>query len=168
MKKKKPWIVGILMTSIVLLFGGTVFLASSLGGGYFLTDSTDNSFDGKTTNPVSIPCDSSLLGCRKEFSLSCSDGEGGEGGASQDCGDYRNNAIFTRIVPRFISWIIGIAGGSAVLIAIIAGIMMMMAGVQEDMNDKAKKTLTYAIVGILLSSFSYLIVELINRLPFPS
>ena len=167
MKKKKPWIVGILLMSIMLLFGGTVFLTSSLEGGYFTAGIFGGS-DGKTTNPVSIPCDSSLLGCRKEFSLKCGDGEGGEGGTEQDCGDYRSNALFTRVVPRFISWIIGIAAGSAVLIAIIAGIMMMMAGVQEDMIEKAKKTLTYAIVGILLASFSYLIVELINRLPFPN
>ena len=88
----------------------------------------------------------------------------GSGGGN----DYEDNLIFSRIVPNFITWIIQIAVAGGVVVAIIGGGMIGMAGSDDEMKSKGLKTFFLAGVGLVIAFLAYLIVELVNRLPFPN
>lgn len=88
----------------------------------------------------------------------------GSGGGT----DYENNAIFSRLIPNFITWIIRISIAGGVVVAIVGGVMVLISGGDEEMMKKGNKAFYFAGIGITVSLFAYLIVELINRLPFPN
>ena len=74
--------------------------------------------------------------------------------------------ITTTIFWKLFCRIFGSAGG--VLMAVVSGVMFVLGGGNDDLRERAKKTLTFAIAGIVLAMFSYFIVEIVNRLPFSS
>jgi len=45
------------------------------------------------------------------------------------------------------------------IMIIYAGFLVLTGGGDEEKNDKAKKTITYAIIGILLLIFSFVIYK---------
>jgi hypothetical protein len=102
--------------------------------------------------PPSVPCPSFLPGCANDW------------GESKT--DYKENHLFTIVVVGFIKWIMALSASAAVLMGVISGVMFVAFGGNEDLRGKAKKTFVYAGVGLLVSMFSYFIVEMINRLPF--
>ena len=66
------------------------------------------------------------------------------------------NAVLTTIWPY--------AGSLAVLAVIYSGFMYITAGSDSDQAEKAKKNLTWAIIGVVLVAMSVLIVSQINRI----
>lgn len=91
------------------------------------------------------------------------------------CGNFRTffgpdpaeNQIFTVIIPNALTWLYSLAAAAAVLLGVIAGVMFVFGGGNEETRSKAIKTITYAIVGLLVALFAFFIVQLINLLPFP-
>lgn len=69
-------------------------------------------------------------------------------------------------IPRFIhsiaSYLVGIAGTISVIMVMIGGYQWIMGGVSEDQKGKAKKTLMYAIIGLIITLLSWIIVNVIQ------
>ncbi len=65
-------------------------------------------------------------------------------------------------LPALTSVIIGMAGGLAFLFIVIGGIQLLTAYGDEEKITGAKKTITYAIVGLLIAILSYAIVSIIS------
>ncbi len=65
-------------------------------------------------------------------------------------------------LPALTSVIIGMAGGLAFLFIVIGGIQLLTAYGDEEKITSAKKTITYAIVGLLVAILSYAIVSIIS------
>lgn len=65
-------------------------------------------------------------------------------------------------LPAITSVIIGMAGGLAFLFIVIGGIQLLTAYGDEEKITGAKKTITYAIVGLLVAILSYAIVSIIS------
>ena len=64
-------------------------------------------------------------------------------------------------LPSITSTIIGIAGGLSLLFVIIAGIQILTAYNNEEKIATAKKTLTWALAGLIIAILSYSIVQII-------
>lgn len=67
---------------------------------------------------------------------------------------------------NILKWMLGIIGITCVVFIIIGGLQMLLAlGTEEDIN-KAKKTLLWAIVGLVISILSVAIVQIVTNLNF--
>lgn len=65
------------------------------------------------------------------------------------------------LIGTLISWLLFFAGIIAVFMVIIAGIRFITSGGDPKTVDSAKKTLTYAILGLLIVFFSFFILRII-------
>jgi len=65
-------------------------------------------------------------------------------------------------LPAITKVVIAAAGISAVLFIIIGGIQILTAYGNDEKIGKAKKTVTYAIIGLLIAILSYAIVSTIS------
>ncbi len=70
---------------------------------------------------------------------------------------------FQRVyLPEITRVVISIAGAAAFLFIIIGGIQILTAYGDEEKITTAKKTITYAIIGLLVALLSYAIVSIIS------
>jgi len=63
-------------------------------------------------------------------------------------------------LPAIIEWfinvfLVGIMGIAAFIALIVGGFMYLMAGPDATKAEKGKKTITYAIIGLVLATLSY-------------
>lgn len=65
------------------------------------------------------------------------------------------------VLPAITNIVVSITGGLALLFVIISGIQILTAYGNEEKIGEAKKTLTWALLGLLISILSYAIVQII-------
>lgn len=70
------------------------------------------------------------------------------------------------LLPRFGVILIGMVGATALLFIIIGGVRFVMIYDNEEAIDKAKKQVTYGIVGLLVALLSYTIVRIVTNFDF--
>ncbi len=75
------------------------------------------------------------------------------------------NALQEQILPSIASLVIGITSSLSLLFVIFGGLQMITAQGEEEKFKKGKKTITFALIGLLLSLLSYGIVAIISALP---
>lgn len=80
------------------------------------------------------------------------------GGITQNNSD----ATLTDFTVRIINYILGFSSALAILFIIIGGVQYITSSGNEDKIKVAKKTLTYAIIGLLMVMFALVIVKLIK------
>lgn len=76
-------------------------------------------------------------------------------------------ATFNCIVPLFtnvITWLFELSGTVALFLIIFSGIKFITSGGDAKQVEGARKTLTYAVIGLLVIFFSYLIINLISTI----
>jgi hypothetical protein len=76
-------------------------------------------------------------------------------------GESTKGYVENRLLPGIASSIIGITGGVALVISIISGIMMLVSFGNTDTFGKARKTLIYALGGVVVAGLSYAILKII-------
>ena len=108
--------------------------------------------------PTSSTAASSAAGSSDGFSLLPQSGELAEA--------IRTGEIHLYHIPEFISYFIEVAiiaaGTISFLMLLIGGYQYIVGGVYSDMRDQGKTTITYAIVGLVLSMLSYAIVSIVQ------
>ena len=65
-------------------------------------------------------------------------------------------------VTRIINYFLGLLGLVAVGFLIYAGVLMVTAGGNEEQVGKARKIITYAVIGIVIILLSYTIVTFVS------
>lgn len=70
------------------------------------------------------------------------------------------------LLPRFGVILIGMVGATALLFIIIGGVRFVMVYDNEEAIDKARKQVTYGIIGLLLALLSYTIVRIVTNFDF--
>lgn len=60
------------------------------------------------------------------------------------------------------NWLLGIVGGLAVLFIVYGGFLYITSGGNKEKTELAKKTLTYAIMGLVLTVLAGLILEVLT------
>jgi len=68
------------------------------------------------------------------------------------------------IVTETIKWILSIAGRLVLLILILSGIYYVASGDNPEKQEKAKKIISYAIIGLVVVLVSYGLLALIDRI----
>ena len=133
-----------------------------------LAKETEDAFSGVGgAAPPTIPCVRWIPGCKPYVDPDDSLTEQiVDTITSKERADYRQNQIFTRIIPNLLSWLMLLSGSIAILMGVLAGILFVTAGNNDERIDQAKRVIIYSGLGLLLTMFAYFIVEMINRLPF--
>ena len=66
-------------------------------------------------------------------------------------------------VSQIINYFLGMLGLVAVAMLIYAGVLMVTASGEEEQIGKAKKIITYAVIGIVIIVLSYTIVGFVTN-----
>ncbi len=74
------------------------------------------------------------------------------------------SASIYEIITNFLLWLLAIFTILAVISFVITGIMFFTAGANTENAEKAKKMVTYSIIGITVGLSGYIIVGLIDYL----
>ena len=69
------------------------------------------------------------------------------------------------MLPNLIKWFLGFLASAAMVVIMIGGYMFLTSFGGEQ-TDRAKKTITYAIIGLLAVILSYSIVSIIQNIDF--
>lgn len=92
------------------------------------------------------------------------------GGVTDECtgmGDMiRSGNIHLRNLPCFIKYftqmLVGLAGSIAVLFVMIGGYRYVISS--DEKKDEAKKTITYALIGLAVSLLAWIIIDLVLQI----
>lgn len=76
-------------------------------------------------------------------------------------GSDQGQFIQSTFLPTVTKFIIALAGGLSLIFVIIAGIQILTAFGNEESIGAAKKTITWALGGLVISMLSYAIVQAI-------
>jgi hypothetical protein len=66
------------------------------------------------------------------------------------------------LLANLIFWLLIFSGSVAVIIILISGIRFILSGGEAKTVETAKKAMTYALFGLLLVFFSFMIVNVIG------
>lgn len=78
------------------------------------------------------------------------------------------NYLSNQAIPDFINGFMASIAGLALIVLVWSGIRFISAGGEEEGITNAKKTATYAVVGLVVAILSYAIISIINTLSLPS
>lgn len=116
--------------------------------------SGDECINGQCVDPnATDPDDDSPSGSRSDYGLSNVPDQ------LRDIGD----GDIINVALRVIQYVVGLVGIILLIMFIYGGIMYMTAASNEEQAGKAKKVLTYAVIGIVIVAFSFVITEFIVR-----
>jgi len=79
--------------------------------------------------------------------------------------NLQSHWLFTNAIPDWIQYLLTLAAGVAVLSIVLAGLMLIWHAEEEEYKQKAYQTITYSLFGLIISSLSYSIIEIINKIP---
>jgi len=88
------------------------------------------------------------------------------GGVFNNETDIRETVIFSRVIPFAIKWTVNFAIGLAVIAIIIGGYQFVTAFGNTEKHDKARKTITFALIGLILALTAFGIVRIISNISF--
>lgn len=80
--------------------------------------------------------------------------------------DIKTSFFFSRLIPFVIKYTIRLAVAFAVIAIIVGGYQFMTAYGNEEKRTAAKKTITYAIIGLILAITAFGIVKIITTISF--
>jgi hypothetical protein len=99
----------------------------------------------------------SVGGSGNGWSFSVGVGSGGGGGMGGAYG-LPGGSIFN-IVENILFWLLAIIGVVSIIGFIIAGIMYLTAAGDETQAGKAKKALTYSIIGVIVGLSGFVVLQ---------
>lgn len=68
------------------------------------------------------------------------------------------------LIKTLIEWLLGLSGSAAVFLIIFAGIKFIMSGGEAKQAEDARKTLTFAVIGLLVILLSFFVINIISTL----
>lgn len=80
--------------------------------------------------------------------------------------ESQKNYLNNRLLPGIAATIIALTGGLSLLFMVVAGIFLLTSYGNPERAAAAKKTITYALAGIIISGLSYGIVAIIASINF--
>lgn len=75
-----------------------------------------------------------------------------------------SNKPLWNLIANLLNWLLGIIGALAVVVFVIAGILYITAAGNEEQVEKAKTTMTYAIIGLVVALLGLVIVNAVAGL----
>jgi hypothetical protein len=92
-----------------------------------------------------------------------------ESGTDTDSGNFGLDSVpdvvpkdeLSEIIVRVVQYVLGFVGVILFVMIIYGGILYMTAAGNEEQAKKAKSVLTYAIIGIVIIAFAFIIAEFV-------
>lgn len=72
------------------------------------------------------------------------------------------NLSVAEIINNITTWVVGLVGAIAVLFIIWGGFLYITAAGNKDQAEKAKKTITYAVIGVVIIVLAKVIISLVT------
>ncbi len=69
-------------------------------------------------------------------------------------------------LPNLTNWVVAVVLAGSVVVLIAAGIMYLVAGPNQETQTKARETITWAVLGMVITVFAYAIVRIIITINF--
>jgi lysylphosphatidylglycerol synthetase-like protein (DUF2156 family) len=79
---------------------------------------------------------------------------------------FTDHWFFLEAIPSWISYLVSFSVGIAILLIVVSGVMLMVHPEIESTKEKAYKTITWSLIGLVIIVLPYSIVSLIDNLPF--
>lgn len=67
------------------------------------------------------------------------------------------------VIGTIITWVLGLAGGVAVLFLILGGLQYITSSGNKDKAETAKQTILYAVIGLIVIALSFVIVAFVTQ-----
>lgn len=74
--------------------------------------------------------------------------------------------LFAEGIPWWISFFLTLSAGVSVLMIMIGGVMVT-TGADSDIRKKGVKTIIWALLGLVIALFSFVIVGILENIPLP-
>ena len=78
--------------------------------------------------------------------------------------EIKESFVFSKLLPFVINYAIGAAVALSVIVLILGGYKFMTAYGDQEKQQSAKKTLTYALIGLILALTAYGIVAIVTSI----
>ena len=75
--------------------------------------------------------------------------------------------IFSEAIPWWVSFFIAVTAGVSVLMIMFGGIFLLISGDRDEMKKKGINTITWALVGLVIVLFAFVIISILENLPLP-
>ncbi len=85
------------------------------------------------------------------------------GGNLPDLNGVPNSTDPRDTITKILNAVLNFLALIAVVVIVIAGIRLIVSQGEEEQKDKAKKTIFYAVIGLIIILFSKVIVSLITN-----
>ncbi len=69
------------------------------------------------------------------------------------------NQVFSSVISQILT----LVGMLAVIMIVVSGYKYLMAGTDKDAAGKARNTLTYVVIGLILAVSAWMILSLLGR-----
>jgi hypothetical protein len=89
---------------------------------------------------------------------------GGGGAAGQPPSAWAGVGSLNELLGRILSFVFGLAGAIFVIMIIVGGLQYLTSAGNEEAAGKAKKLMTYAVIGIVITVAAWGISDLILKL----
>jgi len=67
------------------------------------------------------------------------------------------------IIVNVMQWLLGIFGFIAIIAFVVSGIQYMTAAGNENVIEKAKRNMTYSIIGVIVGLAAFVIIQAVDR-----
>lgn len=88
------------------------------------------------------------------------------GGQILEAENIKTSFVFSKLIPFLITYAIRLAVALSVIAIIIGGYQYMTAYGNEEKHKAAQKTITYAVIGLIIAIMAYGLVKIITSLTF--
>ncbi|MFZ1301906.1 MAG: hypothetical protein WAQ27_05030 [Candidatus Microsaccharimonas sp.] len=85
-------------------------------------------------------------------------------GSSDICNDENKNATTDDLVSALVNTLLFIVGGLSVVMIIVGGILYATSAGNSSSVTKAKNTIIYSVIGVIVSFIAYAIVNWVIKL----
>ncbi len=91
-------------------------------------------------------------------------GKGVLPGAGAEGDDVKSSIVFTKVLPFLIKYAINLAIAASVIVLIIGGYQFITAYGNTEKHDAAKRTITYALIGLILALTAYGVIAVLTSI----
>lgn len=85
---------------------------------------------------------------------------------TQSSGDATRRYIFDTFAGKFLGGFLGLCAIASVIFIIVGGLQMLFAFGNEEKVGKAKKTIIWAVAGLVISILAVAIVQIVSNISF--
>lgn len=74
--------------------------------------------------------------------------------------------VSDRLLPRITNWALALIMSASVAVVIVGGLMYVFSGGDTEIKAKARETIVWAILGMIVAMFAYTIVKIVININF--